>query len=179
MAVQQRLIGFHTIHANPSYYSENAIVGRKLERRELRTFTEYESACRSAGCTYYNEETFNEYLDEMGIKVNVLIEVGKTKSFGIVLYDNGIEYKENDDTLDIEIPASKLTKVLELAEKWQTLVDLLPPPPKEVSSKHYKIELSYHQLEEIFKAGYLNHFDGFANPDFDKFMLKKFNIKFK
>lgn len=177
-----KLVGYHTINADPRHYSSNAIVGKMLQCKTLHTFKQYEKECKSAGCNCYNEETFNEYLDAEKIEITVMFLKGEWKAFSLVMYDNEILTTNEilkEKIVHFTIPASKYTKVLELAEKWQATLDIPQPPPKELNSKQYSVKLTWEQLENIFSAGYKNHLDGLTTPvaDFNKHMLKNHNIK--
>lgn len=173
-----RLISFHTTGANPAYYSSNAIVGKKLQLHELRTYEEYVSACSSAGCNCYNEETFNEYLDEEKILISLRFLKGNFKAFEIILYDNEIVYDTFKDKKELDcftIKASLYTKIMSYEDKWDCKLERLISL-KEVTSKHYKMEISYEDIELIFNAGYHKAKDQLGTLDFKRYMEKHHNI---
>jgi hypothetical protein len=60
-----KLIRYHTILANPDYYWENNEVAIKITTGQVKTYDEYVNACRYAGCVYYNEEVFNNYINNI------------------------------------------------------------------------------------------------------------------
>jgi hypothetical protein len=60
----KKLLKYHTIQCNPDYYWENNAVAKELNAGTLKTYEEYKKACDNAGCIYYNEEVFNDFINK-------------------------------------------------------------------------------------------------------------------
>lgn len=60
----QKLIGYHTVQADPRHFWTNVKVGSDLELCKLETYEEYEKCCSLHGVSPYNEDTFNEYKEQ-------------------------------------------------------------------------------------------------------------------
>lgn len=45
----KKLLRYHTIQCNPDYYWENNQVALKLKSGEIKTYEDYEKACKEAG----------------------------------------------------------------------------------------------------------------------------------
>jgi hypothetical protein len=58
----KRLLNYHTTQCNPDYYWENNTVAKELKAGTLKTYEEYQKACKNAGCLCYNEEVFNDFI---------------------------------------------------------------------------------------------------------------------
>ena len=58
----EKLLKYHTVSANPEFYWENNAVAIKLKSGLIKTYDEYVTACKMAGCNCYNQDVFNEWL---------------------------------------------------------------------------------------------------------------------
>lgn len=57
-----QLMKYHTVMANPTYYWENNTVAQQLRDGSLTTYNAYKDACKSAGCSCYNEECYDNHV---------------------------------------------------------------------------------------------------------------------
>lgn len=60
----KKLLRYHTIQCNPDYYWENNQVALKLKSGEIKTYEDYEKACKEAGCNCYNQDLFNDFINK-------------------------------------------------------------------------------------------------------------------
>lgn len=56
---------YHTISANPEYYWENNTVAQQLRDGSITSYGDYQDACKSAGCTSYNEQCYNDHVNNI------------------------------------------------------------------------------------------------------------------
>jgi hypothetical protein len=63
--IMKKLIKYHTIQANPDYYWENISVAIDLKNGKIKTYDEYKSACKTNGCLCYNEQVFQDFLNNI------------------------------------------------------------------------------------------------------------------
>jgi len=58
------LLKYH-MNCNPDYMFAHAIIAGKLSLREFKTYSEYKQTCSNLGIAYYNEECFNNFMEDV------------------------------------------------------------------------------------------------------------------